>query len=92
MTSEEIGKKIISVSFNQTNVKFIQNLLAISTIKGFRIIRLEDGKIISKKDEESSMVFQGGFSHLALVFSTSLICFVGSSANARYPPNIVIKT
>ncbi|OMJ89011.1 hypothetical protein SteCoe_8928 [Stentor coeruleus] len=84
MISDDIGKRILCLSFNQTNT-----CLAVGSTKGFRIIRLEDSKTIIKRDEDSQSNFPGGFSLVIPVFSTPLICLVGSSSNARYPFNTV---
>lgn len=90
MSIEESGKKILSLNFNQTNVKKKQTLLSVGTTKGFRVLRLESSKMISKRDDDPGNPFPGGFSHVVPVFSTALICLVGSAANSRYPLNIVI--
>ena len=60
-SAEEIGNRILFYTFNQTNT-----FLYIATTRGFRIIRLEDNKITSKRDRESDINFpviltQGGF-------------------------------
>ena len=92
MNSEEIGKKILSISFNQTSVFPKQSLLSVGSTKGFRLLRLESSKVVSKRDEDPKNPFPGGFSHVVPVFSTTLICLVGSSVNPRYPMNIVPST
>lgn len=50
--SEEIGNRILFFTFNQTNT-----LLFVATTRGFRIVRLEDHKITSKRDRESDLHF-----------------------------------
>ncbi|CAG9318497.1 unnamed protein product [Blepharisma stoltei] len=82
--TDDIGNRILRLVFNQTN----SNLVA-GTSKGFRIVRLEDCKITSRRDKESELHFPGGFTCLAPMFSTQLICLVGSRENPRYHPNVV---
>lgn len=57
------------------------------TYRGFRILRVEDGMVISKRDKDSS--FEGGFQCIVPVFSTQLIGLVGSLLNVAYTPNTV---
>lgn len=52
-------------------------------------MRVEDAKITSRRDKEHESNFPGGFSCLAPMFSTQLLCIVGTAANTRHPPNIV---
>ncbi|CAG9310410.1 unnamed protein product [Blepharisma stoltei] len=83
INSEDIGNRILKVAFNQTN-----DLLFVGTTKGFRIIRTEDCKIISRRDHEATTYFSGGFTCISPMFSTELLCLVGSPGNSIYPPNI----
>lgn len=60
-SAEEVGNRILFYTFNQTST-----FLYIATTRGFRIVRLEDNKITSKRDRESEINFpvsftQGGF-------------------------------
>ena len=56
---------------------------------GFRLIRIEDCKVTSSRDREESQHFEGGFSCVSAMFSTQLICIVGSAENNQQTPNIL---
>lgn len=51
-STEELGTRILCYTFNQTN-----SLLFVGTTKGFRIIRVEDGKITSRRDRDGEIHF-----------------------------------
>lgn len=88
-SANSLRNRILSLSFNQTKVMFIQTLLCVGTTMGFRLIRVEDCKVTSSRDKEESQHFEGGFSCVSSMFSTHLICIVGSPENTQQTPNIL---
>jgi hypothetical protein len=87
--ADTLRNRILSLSFNQTKVFDMQTLLCVGTTMGFRLVRVEDAKITSARDKEESQHFEGGFSCVASMFSTHLICIVGSPENQQQTPNIL---
>ncbi|OMJ75516.1 hypothetical protein SteCoe_25331 [Stentor coeruleus] len=88
-SAEVLRNRILSFTFNQTKVIANQTLLCIGTTMGFRIVRIEDCKITSARDKLDGQHFEGGFSCVSSMFSTQLICIVGSPENTHQTPNIL---
>lgn len=77
----EKGNRIIHLKFNHSNT-----LLYISTSQGFRIFRLEDSKIISRRDRILSINFMGGFSSILPLYDSQKLALIGTSTNPKFPP------
>lgn len=80
----EKGNKIISLRFNHSNT-----LLYISTTQGFRVYRLEDSKIISRRDRILSINFIGGFNFAVPLCDSQKVGLVGSPENPKFPLNVL---
>lgn len=77
----EKGNRIIHLKFNHSNT-----LLLISTSQGFRIFRLEDSKIVSRRDRMLSINFEGGFSSILPLNNPQKLAIVGTRTNPKFPP------
>ena len=87
--ADALRNRILSLTFNQTKVIETQTLLCVGTTMGFRLVRVEDFSVTSARDRDTSQHFEGGFSCVSSMFSTQLICIVGSSENSQQTPNIL---
>ena len=89
ISADALRNRILSLTFNQTKVIETQTLLCVGTTMGFRLVRVEDFSVTSARDRDTSQHFEGGFSCVSSMFSTQLICIVGSSENSQQTPNIL---
>lgn len=78
----EIGNRILSLKYNNANT-----LLYVSTTQGFRIVNLEQFKIISRRDRLSSINFQGGFKIILPLQDAQKILLVGTRSNEKFKEN-----
>ena len=89
ISADALRNRILSLAFNQTKVTKIQTTLCVGTSMGFRLVRVEDFSVTSARDRSTSQHFEGGFSCVSSMFSTQLVCIVGSSENSHQTPNIL---
>jgi hypothetical protein len=78
----ETGNRILCLNFNQSNT-----LLYIGTTQGLRVLRLEDSKIISRRDRLSSINFPGGFKYIAPLYDNQKIALIGTKSNQKFKEN-----
>jgi WD40 repeat protein len=81
----EKGNKIISLKFNHSNT-----LLYISTTQGFRILRIEDFKVISRRDRILSVNFIGGFKLIHPLHDSQKIALSGSPENSSFSSSTLV--
>jgi WD repeat-containing protein 45 len=75
----EIGNRILSLKFNHSNT-----MLYIGTSQGLRIARLEDSKIISRRDRLNSVHFPGGFKQVVPLHDSQKIAVIGSKSLPKF--------
>ena len=80
----EIGNRIHCLTLNHTNT-----LLYIGTTQGLRVFRLEDSKIISRRDKMNGINFPGGFKYIIPLYDSQKIVLVGTKINQKFKENIL---
>lgn len=81
----EIGNRILCLTFNHPNT-----LLHIGTSQGLRVFRLEDSKVISRRDRVNSIHFPGGFKYISPLYDSQKIALVGTISNPKFKPDEVV--
>ena len=81
----EIGNRILCLTFNHSNT-----LLYIGTSQGLRVLRLEDSKIISRRDRLNRINFPGGFKSITPLYDNQKIALVGTKSNERFKENNLV--
>ena len=81
----ENGNRILCLTFNHFNT-----LLYVGTSQGLRVFRLEDFKIISRRDRMNSINFLGGFKSITPLYDNQKIALVGTRINPRFKENTLV--
>ena len=80
----EIGNRINCLTFNRSNT-----LLYIGTSQGLRIFRLEDSKIISRRDRINGINFPGGFKYIIPLYDNQKIALIGTKTSKQFRENVL---